>query len=267
MREAVTPADIIAWAAVGQLPFFELPAFAADAGTAAAGAANKSAGGSAVALAPLPALCVTPQIWDTPSRLASHARALASALGLQLPPVNGEALLRRAALELGVPPAVCGCAQQLLRVHLVGRAALELPRGRLKAGAGGERAADAASPYAAVMAWLLVAAKVMYGIGATSGSRGSGNWPAEGSPGACAATSALPGAPPPPPSWTHWAAAALRRLELARGGIPGSPAQVRGAYPARNWELSPLVWGTLAGSMRPWEGVPLAPAQCCCAQA
>lgn len=239
LREAITPGDIIAWAASGQLPYFQLPAIAAEvaaagipagsvtagnvtAGSVAAGGvtAGASSGAAASPIAggpPLPALCVTPQIFDTPMRLAARAQGLAATLGLQqLPPVNGEALLQRAALELELPTGVLAAAEQLLRVHLVGRRALLLPSSKPRSEPRHEHAWEARQPHSAVVALLLVAVKLLYGLG--SGGAGAG---------AASGRSGLAGAPAAPASWQEWAAQALLRLEAVRGEVPVARETVR----------------------------------------
>jgi uncharacterized membrane protein YgcG len=230
MREAVTPADILDWAATGQLPYFELPAIAAAAAAEEAAAAAAAGDVAAAALPPLPAMCVRPQIWDTPARLAAHAQSLAARLGLPpLPPANGEALLRRAALDLGVPPGVAAVARALLQAHGLGRRELELPAGAPPHHAAMERPGEAAQPHVLCVALLVVALKMVYGLG-RSGGGGGGGGGGDGDGGAGAGGRgrlAAPGAPPPPASWQAWAARTLVRLQAARGRVPASAAEVR----------------------------------------
>jgi hypothetical protein len=230
MRQAIAPGDILEWAASGQLPYFQLAAIAEEAAAEAA-----AAEGGAPAAPPLPPVCVTPQIWDTPARLVAHTRALAARLGLPaLPPANAEALLRRASLDLGAPAALAAAAQQLLRAHLLGKKELELPAGKPRWGAHLERPMEAAQPHVLVVALLVVAAKLVYGLGSSrrgnGGGGGSGGGAAEeGGTGCGSGRAALvPGMPPAPASWQEWAGRALLRIRTARGRVPVSQAEVRG---------------------------------------
>jgi hypothetical protein len=225
LREAITPGDIIAWAADGQLPYFQLPTIAAEAAAAAAAAVAAGAGAGAAdtvtpAASPLPAVCVTPQIWDSPARLVAHAHSLSVRLSVPLPPVNAEALLQRAALELSVPLPVADCAGALLRMHLLGRPVLQLPAVKPRWGHHLERSIEAAQPHVSVVALLVIAAKLVHGIGAGASSGGGGSGGEAGGQ--------LPaGAPAPPASWQEWAARALVRLHRARGSVPSSQVEVR----------------------------------------
>lgn len=234
-RAPVTPVDLVRWAGRGELPYYDLTAFAAGGGAAEGGAR----------LVTLPAL-LRPAGLPTPASLAAGAARLSASLGglgsrLTAPSTP---LIRRWLFELGAPQALLPVAVEVAAT--AGRAA------RARGGGAGGAAATAEGllsrsaapdtlssdvrryPFLGPLAALAVAFKLAYGLGVgggggSDGGGGGGNSASSDHP---PSPPVLPGLPPPPPAgWGAWAASVVAASTAAPLGTPPTAGQAAGLGP------------------------------------
>eukprot|EP00775_Hariotina_reticulata_P011395 gene11395-11543_t len=171
LREALTFYDIMCWALDGQLPFLNLPTL------------SRELAGEQLATV-LPMRVLQAQLTINPLSFCAGCCRLADHLGLKLPAVAGEALLLRGVMDLGLPKVVHEVALQLYFLYLLGCPTLKIASRR-----------NQQTPYTWLAAVLLVAIKLLYGLGSARGQ-----------------LPLLAKAAGPPGGWQHWAESVMSHL-------------------------------------------------------